>query len=242
MEQRATKTYLDGGIRKSFYHPYFKSLFEKKADELGGRRKVGDLTDKLCEALVVSPDTVKAWRYGRNAPVDLETVSKIAEFFEVDVEPLLTDEEEEKMDRLVGGQLDAVSRVYKEIEDYADLFNHIDFYMWESNKKIKVKNGTPFAQYATFWFDYTGEMNDYEFDDLYDLADRGQRWVCHALEREWVHLGSHQVFGELAEFIDESLWRLWDIEHDSEVEDGESKYMSPELVVKEAREIICKYL
>lgn len=75
MGKKGTQAYEHGGRHVGFYHPQFKRLFDGRAAEVGGRRKVGDLTDELCAAVNVEPDTIKAWRYGRNAPGDLETVA-----------------------------------------------------------------------------------------------------------------------------------------------------------------------
>ena len=235
------QTYACDEGRKGFYHPRFKQLFDDRAREGGGRRKVTDLTEELCATVHVGPDTVKAWRYGRNAPGDLDTVAAIAEFFGVDVNTLLIEVKEEKMDKLEGKQLDAVSRVYKEIEDYAYLMDNIDMRFGE-NCKYRVKDGSMYAKYTTYWIDDPSEVRDFGFDGQYDLADRGQRWVSHALEREWVYLGSHPIYGELAEFIDETLWRLWDKEHDMEAAARDGRLIWPGLAIKDAREIIGKYL
>lgn len=246
MGKKGTTTYEYSGAKKGFDFPLFAKAFKKRAKEQGVR--LGEFERMLGDATGVSSDAVHQWRNARSAPGDKRAVACVAEFLGLGLADLLCEAEEKKMDRLNERQRDAVARVYREIEDYLYLFEQADGFVW---KKYRVQAGSVFSKYVTTWTDFAMEGKDKIFDEGADLAEAALNWVGHALEREWVDLGDHPIYGELAEYIDDTLLEVWNGKTDPDYRlepygpddvTDRSAWTEASRALKRGREIILRYL
>lgn len=90
--ETGTKHYTKDGIRYRFDH---NALDEKIREQARfNSTTITHMLDRLGNALAVSPDTVKGWKDGKNAPVDLELVGRLSECLHVDSSELLLPEKE----------------------------------------------------------------------------------------------------------------------------------------------------
>lgn len=271
MEKKDTQRYEVDGTLKDFDFMVFRAAFDARLRK-GGLTKT-KLEEELAKAACVEPSTVHNWRGRRNSPSSLDVVRLVAAFLEVAPEDLLTNHKEQAVKKLTDSQRNAVANVYRDIEDYLYLFAKSDGFVW---RDYRIDSGSPYAKYVTAFADESawakrdatrqvGYVPDetlqlmiykaargHVFEEGADLAEAGYDWVCHSLEREWVELGGHPVYDELAEYIENALLEIWDGKTDPdyrfEPQDENDDMIAREASVEAARalkgvrEIIGRYL
>lgn len=271
MGNKSTQHYEVDGALKDFDFMVFKAAFNAKLKK--GKLNKTKLEEALAQAANVEASTVHNWRGRRNAPSSLDIICLVATFLEVAPEDLLIDHKEQAMEKLTGSQRNAVANVYRDIEDYLYLFTKSDGFVW---RDYRIDSGSPYAKYITafvdesawakrdatreigFVPDETLQLMIYKaarghvFEEGIDLAEAGYDWVCHSLEREWVELGSHPIYEELGEYIENALLEIWNGKTDpdyrfdphDENDDMHSRETSVEAAcaLKGVREIIGRYL
>lgn len=181
---------------------------------------------------------MKAWRYGNNAPGGIEIVSGLARAMGDEMSMFLIEEEGCGTMRLTKAERNAVMRVYAAVSDFLYMLDHTDGCVW---KAYRVFLGSPWCEYLAPSTDY-GEGPCAVIDGT-ELACAGHDWVCHVLDREYAALGRHQVYGELAAFMDGPLLDIWNgkTDPDFRFHGGESPRTTAELVEKQLLEIIGRY-
>lgn len=82
-ESKNTKTYTDENGKK--FHFDYLSLSETITElSISSGKHISDILQEIASKLFLSFDTVKKWKYGENAPADLQKVKDIAEVLGVD--------------------------------------------------------------------------------------------------------------------------------------------------------------
>ena len=231
-----TKTYEIDGRRYGFDHLTFDRAFRRCAKEK--LRNLGQFARDVGGKVHASDKAVNAWRYGDNAPSDLEIIRDLADIVGVELGALLFEKECDDMTRLTEEERQAIIRVYREVSDFLYMLDRTDGCVWKS---YKVVPGSPWCKYLTPSPDY-GEGQCVVIDGP-ELADAGYDWVCHALERECAILGGHPVYGELVEFADGPLLEIWDgkTDPDYRFHPHDEPGLTTEIVEKGIREILGKY-
>ena len=240
MSSKGTTTYVVNGVQKKFYFPMFKLRFEAKSKEAGGNRNVSETEERLAEYVGVSQAAVHSWRNQKSAPGDPQIVKGIEEFLELEPGDLLFTALEDGMNKLDGQQREAVSRVYRDLEDYLYL---VDSSVLEFEGSFHVGEGSVYANYFPVYLDF-GEAvgKGTTIDDGTALKAAGINWVKHSLRREWVMLGSHPVYVELEQFLERVLMDVMMDEGEVIAHDLKISSVDVERLIKTAQEIISQYL
>lgn len=136
---------MEDGVKYQFNALRLKMLIDqKKASLQKAKQKVTQtaIREQLAEKAFVSPEAIKNWMYGNNAPSDLEQVKILAEYFDVDYHQLLREEKE--MTNTTEIRYDLTNDVQKQYtrnivrslyQNIRDLLNEIDQYSWEFSEK-----------------------------------------------------------------------------------------------------------
>ena len=206
MTDARTQTYEVDGDTFRFDFDAFAIAFSSRAKL--GRKKIAEYEGMLADAVSVSPATVHAWRMRKNAPGDIDLVRKVEAFMSAEPDAFLAPlKGDDDMNKLSDCERAAVSRVYSAITDFLFMLNNTDGCVWKS---YKVPEGSPYSAYllpdadAALTGTSPSELSGTE------LADAGYGWTCHALEREWVVLGQHPIYEEIAEFMYGTMNDIYD--------------------------------
>lgn len=257
MPDTRTRMYEIDGDKLRFDFDAFGIAFKSRAKL--NKKKVVEYEEMLADAVSVSPATVHAWRMRKNAPGDIALVKKVALFMGANPESFLIQlKGDGDMSKLSDCERAAVARVYSAITDFLYMLDSTDGCVWKS---YKVPPCSPYSEYLVPNAD--AALADTEPTEISgtELADAGYEWTCHALEREWVILGQHPVYEEIAAFMYGTMNDIYDGKTDPDYrfhysgkyekqEDepwegyGEqyAGWINQEQAYSEIREIILKYL
>lgn len=200
-----TRTYDISGNKYRFDFYAFGIAFRSRAKQK--KMKYTEYETMLANAIPVSPATVHAWRMRKNAPGDIDLVRKVAAIMDAGVENFLIRlEGENEMAKLTESERAAVSRVYSAITDFLFMLDNTDGCVWKS---YKVPMGSPYNAYLLP--DADAALTGASPSELSgtELADAGYDWTCHALEREWVVLGQHPIYEEIAAFMNGTMYDIF---------------------------------
>lgn len=139
MDDKKIKTYAEDGKQYRFDSDKMKELIEreivKRAESerktKGKRINLTAVMNDIADELGVGFETVKGWKNGKNGPVNMDTVKKIAGYFKTDYHVLLK-EEKEMNNNIENKVMDNVSNTQSMItkdrvrEVYESLIDAID--------------------------------------------------------------------------------------------------------------------
>ena len=132
---------MEDGVKYQFNSLRLKMFVDqKKASLQRSNQKVTQtaIREQLAEKTFVSPEAIKNWMYGNNAPSDLEQVKTLAEYFDVDYHQLL--KEEKEMTNTTEIKYDLTNDVQKQytrniirsiFKKTRELLEEIEEYAWE---------------------------------------------------------------------------------------------------------------
>ncbi len=183
MADKKTKTYRVEEKEYQFNVESFTYLFRllKNKKEC----KCCELEEEIGQICSVSSDAVHSWRFKQNAPSDLETVEKLAVFFESGgVLSLLKEDRKEKAVHILERQKDSLKRLYVSVIDYLEVFD------------------------KTFGFNdiwHTLVEKGYESKDieskLYEIAEAEQEKVIKVFTEEYLDLHTLDIYEDLKELV-----------------------------------------
>jgi len=197
MTDANTRTYEADGKRLRFSFDAFGIAFKSRAKL--NRKTIGEYETMLAEAVSVSPATVHAWRMRKNAPSDIDLVGEIAAFMKAEAKNFLIPLKGDNDMRVLSDcERTAVARVYSAITDFLFMLDSTDGCVWKS---YTVPEGSLCSAYLMPNTDAASAGNSPSKLSGTDLANAGYEWTCHVLEREWVILGNHPIYEEIASFM-----------------------------------------
>jgi len=183
MSGKKTKTYRINDCKYQFNVEVFNHLFElvKKRRNM----KCKELEEEIGEACHVGSDAVHNWRFEQNAPIDLDVLSLLARFLELeDYSSLLMEERKEQKMQIIDRQKDSLKRLYIAVIDYLEIFDKTFGFndMWHT----LVEEGI--------------DSEDVE-EKLYELAESEQEKVIKVFREEYLDLHTLDIYESLKELV-----------------------------------------
>lgn len=183
-----TRSFVIDNQKYYFSREYFKYLIREKCKQK--KMKIKNIKTELAELTLSEESTVHNWMYGKVGPSSIDIVERIADYFQVDVLKLLTNEtaEDDKMKSLTEQEYKSVYRIHKVIIDFMNLFLNTDGI-------------------------FTGSDLIYGFEIPYesriDFALSEYEKVRQAWQYEYVYLKDFQIYDDLYNFIENDLFEMF---------------------------------
>ena len=190
---KETKTFHIDGCDYSFNFSAFKHLFSSyKTNE---RITITETENRLSKTLNLSTDAIHNWRFGNNAPSNIELIRDLAEALGISNYKLLLIKKtgDDKMgtnDRI----LDSLKRIYDAAIIYLDDYD--------------VTSG-----YTMYWQDLEeqGYSKEYIKNEIYWLASNKLHQVEIVLQQEYIILHNLDIYSKLENLIISDFCSLWDM-------------------------------
>lgn len=191
MTRRNTRTYGIGGVSYGFATDAFRDLLHERATSTGQTMRATQAV--LADAVAVSASTAHAWYVGQNAPADVHVVIDVARFLHVAPVTLLETRGHGMSERLTERQTESVDRIWRAL--VGDLLPAVDatcsrdgfeaWFMPEAMREhVKMTKGPEVAQFV-------GVLSRHG----------GPHGIARMLREEWVWLGTHPIYDELAAIV-----------------------------------------
>lgn len=179
------------GKRYQFDAKSFDDISKQHKDKK--RIKLRDIESIIANAVHVSDEAVRNWRYGKNGPSELSMIEKIREVLELkELTSLLIEYDGgENMVALADREKTALKKVYDSIIDFLYEFIDTDGFeivMYDIEHGIKC--------------DFSEKM----YDEINDKVKN----VYRTLNKEYFDLGRHEVYNELNEYINNYVYDMFD--------------------------------
>ena len=195
--EKKLKVYKLEGKEYTFNTDVFKNLFKdfKKTTEKKTNKKITnlDLEYRISEYVNIGSDAVHAWYCGGNAPIGIEFVQKLAEFFQLqDFHLLLLEKKEEVTMQITERQKDSLKRIYDAIIDYLEKFLKTD-------------------GFNDLWFDFRnqGYEDKHIESKLYDTAEYEQDKVMLVVKKEYIELHRLPVYNQIVDYVQDTLTEVY---------------------------------
>ncbi len=201
----------------------FKRMFSAKckADKL----IKAEYEEQLAEVAGVSSSSIHAYLYNKNGPGDIAIIKAISDYWEIDINYLLCEEDSLQMERLNDREKEAVRRIYVAICDFMDKFVMSDGIF------MNKPDGTWLGR------EKQGEYHQYSFDQV-ELA----------YYKEYIDLSKHPIYEELVNYIENDLTEMYDGKCDGSIryepieEGGISAYNDYIIARENLLKILDKYI
>lgn len=179
------------GKQMVFSFPAFKRVFETFRREKN--LKVGDLQTQLAKALNVSKDTVINWRKGKNGPIDVDTIQRIASALEIkDFNLLLSDTDGgNSMIQLTDRQKTAAKKIYDKCIWFLSEFENTD-------------------GFNNYWLEFKDAGSADPEQDAYDKVQKMMREVFLVYDQEYFDLKGHPIYDDFGEYLSDGLYETFD--------------------------------
>lgn len=179
------------GKQMVFSFPAFKRVFETFRREKN--LKVGDLQAQLAKALNVSKDTVINWRKGKNGPIDVDTIQRIASALEIkDFNLLLSDTDGgNSMIQLTDRQKTAAKKIYDKCIWFLSEFENTD-------------------GFNNYWLEFKDAGSADPEQDAYDKVQKMMREVFLVYDQEYFDLKGHPIYDDFGEYLSDGLYETFD--------------------------------
>ena len=179
------------GTQMVFSFPAFKRVFETFRREKN--LKVGDLQAQLAKALNVSKDTVINWRKGKNGPIDVDTIQRIASALEIkDFNLLLSDTDGgNSMIQLTDRQKTAAKKIYDKCIWFLSEFENTD-------------------GFNNYWLEFKDAGSADPEQDAYDKVQKMMREVFLVYDQEYFDLKGHPIYDDFGEYLSDGLYETFD--------------------------------
>lgn len=193
MKSKKLRTFFVNEKEMIFNVRLFQELFNKyaKKNSIG----VGAYEDELADVLFVDKSAVHNWRMNVNGPGNIEIIQKIAEFWNINYEILLTEANNMNETQIINAkkftetEKEAMKNVYRAFINYMEEFNDTaGFLLYIDGGKYEIANA--YARYEN---------------------------LKYALKLEYIDL-KRTVYDKLETFFEGELTRT--LEHDYEVDDS----------------------
>ena len=179
------------GKQMVFSFPAYKRVFETFRREKN--LKVGDLQAQLAKALNVSKDTVINWRKGKNGPIDVDTIQRIASALEIkDFNLLLSDTDGgNSMIQLTDRQKTAAKKIYDKCIWFLSEFENTD-------------------GFNNYWLEFKDAGSTDPEQDAYDKVQKMMREVFLVYDQEYFDLKGHPIYDDFGEYLSDGLYETFD--------------------------------
>ncbi len=193
MRNAKTKNYTDERGNFTFDKNKFNELIQSKRNEAN---TISSIVAALAEYLVVSVDTVKNWRNDKNAPCDINTINKIATYFQIDSEILKKRKIEGNTDMKSynKAQIEALKKIYDACIDYLNDFLDTDGFC--ENLWLKYLEE-----------DIPREQIKYK---VIEYADNCLSKVHRTIKKEYFYLNNLEIYEELLTYCFTTLVDIYD--------------------------------
>lgn len=189
--QKETKAYMIDGCKMQFDSNFFRKLFASN------RRKKGisvlDYEMKLGESIGVSSNAIHNWRFGVNAPSDVEFIRDLASCLGLGEYKLLLEERKETMAmQITERQKNSLKRIYDAVVEYLDAFQNTD-------------------GFNEYWHELSEHgLNSRQIEDkLYSIAETEQHKVQLVLDKEYIEIHKLEVYNKLEEYVYDDLCDIY---------------------------------
>lgn len=147
---------------------------------------VDELEQKLAELVFVEKGTVHSWRFGPSGPSDIDTIAKLAEFFELNNYFYLLNREI-TMIKLTNLQLESAKKIYDAIIKFLDEFYYTGGFTTD------------------MWYDFVRKGSRNPERDVYDYIENLEDKIRLIVKQEYFFLHDTQIYNELIDYIDNDL-------------------------------------
>lgn len=186
-----SRTFNVDGRQMVFSFPAFKMVFEtfRRKKDL----RVGDLQEQLAKALKVSKDTVINWRKGKNGPIDVDTIQRIASVLEIKDFKLLLSETDggNSMIQLTDRQITSAKKIY-------------DKCIWFLSEFEKTDG------FNAYWLEFKDAGSSDPEGNAYDKVQEMMREVFLVYDQEYFDLKGHPIYDDFGEYLSEGLYETFD--------------------------------
>ena len=189
---KETRTFHINGNDYSFDFSVFHRFFETYQKKNGFL--INEAEQNIADAISVSKDTIHSWRFEKNAPADMDTIQKLADFLGIkDYLILLNKKIGENTMAANDRILDSLKRIYDAIILYLDDYD------------------TSFAYLNQFYEFKEKKYSDEEARrEIYCIANDKLHEVELVLTQEYIILHKLDIYSTLETFVHRDLCNIWD--------------------------------
>ena len=173
---KETRTFHINGNDYSFdfsvFHRFFET-YQKKNSFL-----INEAEQNIADAISVSKDTIHSWRFEKNAPADMDTIQKLADFLGIkDYLILLNKKIGENTMAANDRILDSLKRIYDAIilylDDYDTSFAYLNQFYEFKEKKYSDEEAR-----REIYCIANDKLHEVELVDLCNIWDEKLEYVC----------------------------------------------------------------